>query len=148
MLRIILSVAVLLVGVQFAHAESSRDAFMASFGGAQQMAQRATKHRVAYSALADFGFSSAHGNNAKPRKWCGWYMRQKFGGGPAYNVAWNWARRGVPAAPHVGAIVVWRHHVGYISGRSAKGWIITSGNDGNAVRSRVRSIRNAVIRSI
>ena len=84
--------------------------------------------------------------SAKPRKWCGWYMRTLYGGGPAYNRAWAWSKRGYPAHPHVGAVVVWRHHVGYISGQSAKGWLVTSGNDGNAVRTRVRSLKGAVIR--
>lgn len=88
----------------------------------------------------------AAGVGPKPKAWCGWYMRTQFGGGPEYNLATNWRKRGYPAAPHVGAVVVWRNHVGYITGRSAKGWIVTSGNDGGKVRARVRSIKGAAIR--
>jgi hypothetical protein len=83
---------------------------------------------------------------ARPAQWCGWWMRTQFGGGPEYNLAWNWRRRGTPSQPHIGAIVVWRHHVGYITGRTSKGWIVKSGNDSNAVRARVRSLKGAVIR--
>jgi len=88
----------------------------------------------------------AAGVGARPAHWCGWYMRTQYGGGPEYNLAWSWRKRGVPSSPHIGAIVVWRHHVGFITGRTAKGWIVKSGNDSNAVRSRVRSIKGAVIR--
>jgi hypothetical protein len=73
-------------------------------------------------------------------------MRTQFGGGPEYNLAWNWRKRGVAGAPQVGAVVVWRSHVGVIVGRTEKGWVVKSGNDSGAVRSRVRSIKGAVIR--
>jgi hypothetical protein len=37
--------------------------------------------------------------------------------GPSYNLARTWARYGSDAGgPSVGAIVVWRHHVGKIVG--------------------------------
>ena len=50
--------------------------------------------------------------------------------------------------PRVGAVVVWPHHVGMITGRSANGmWIVKSGNDGNAVRERAMSVSGAVFRS-
>lgn len=55
----------------------------------------------------------------RPRKWCGWYMRTRRGGGPEYNVAWNWRKYGRASGPQVGAVVVWRHHVGEITGRAA-----------------------------
>jgi hypothetical protein len=85
----------------------------------------------------------------KPGRWCGWWMRTQFGGGPEYNVAWNWRKRGIAARPHVGAVVVWRHHVAYITGRTANGaWIVKSGNDGGRVRERVRSLSGAVIRAL
>lgn len=86
--------------------------------------------------------------NAGPRpgRWCGWWMRTKFGGGAEYNLARNWAKRGVSAGgPRVGAVVVWKSHVGYISGQAANGqWIVTSGNDGGRVRSRARSVAGAI----
>lgn len=84
---------------------------------------------------------------AKPRRWCGWWMRTQFGGGPEYNRAWNWSKRGVETVAQVGAVVVWRNHVGYITGRNARGqWIVKSGNDSNRVRERARSVRGAVFR--
>ena len=63
------------------------------------------------------------------------------------NLAWNWSRYGSAASPQVGAIVVWRHHVGEIVGQASNGqWIVLSGNDGGAVRPRARSIAGAVVR--
>ena len=82
----------------------------------------------------------------RPRAWCGYYMRGRLGvRDPSYNLARNWAHYGHAASPHVGAIVVWPHHVGLIVGRSHSGeWIIESGNDGNRVRSRPLSVRGAI----
>ena len=54
---------------------------------------------------------------------------------------------GRPSGPQIGAVVVWPHHVGMITGRAANGqWIVKSGNDGNAVRERARSVAGAVFR--
>jgi hypothetical protein len=86
-------------------------------------------------------------NWIKPRAWCGWFMRHEFGvANPAANLARWWAGYGRPAhGPHVGAIVVWRHHVGRITGRTADGrWIVKSGNDGHRVRERPRSVAGAI----
>ena len=89
----------------------------------------------------------ATGNNAKPRRWCGWWMRQQRGGGPHLNVAWNWRSYGASSGPQVGAVVVWRHHVGQIVGRASNGrWLVQSGNDGGAVRTRARSVKGAIFR--
>ena len=45
------------------------------------------------------------------------------------------------------AVVVWPHHVGMITGRTASGqWIVKSGNDGGRVRERPRSVKGAVFR--
>jgi hypothetical protein len=91
--------------------------------------------------------SEASGVGARPGAWCGWYMRTRHGGGPEYNLAWNWSRYGSSGSPQVGAIVVWPHHVGEITGRASNGqWIVLSGNDGGRVRERARSISGAVIR--
>ncbi|MGE0628608.1 MAG: hypothetical protein AB7O43_12350 [Hyphomicrobiaceae bacterium] len=74
-------------------------------------------------------------------------MRTRHGGGPAMNLAWNWRHYGSPASPQIGAIVVWRHHVGEIVGRASNGqWIVLSGNDGGRVRQRARSIAGAIVR--
>jgi hypothetical protein len=90
-------------------------------------------------------------NNVGPRPgaWCGWWMRTQRGGGPEYNLAWNWSRRGQATEPKVGAVVVWRHHVGEITGRAKNGqWIVRSGNDGGRVRERARSVSGAVFRML
>lgn len=83
----------------------------------------------------------------RPAAWCGWYMRSQVGQdpGPEFNRAVSWARYGVNAGgPSVGAIVVWRHHVGEIVGQENGQWIVRSGNDGHAVRTRPRSLAGAI----
>src|ERR1700732_1664837 len=84
-----------------------------------------------------------HHYAGRPGAWCGWYMRGQVGSdpGPSYNLARSWVHYGSDAGgPSVGAIVVWRHHVGKIVGHENGQWIIQSGNDGHAVRTRPRSI--------
>lgn len=89
--------------------------------------------------------SSTASVGPRPDKWCGWFMRTIFGGGPEYNLARNWENRGRPSGPQVGAVVVWPHHVGVITGKSSDGqWIVKSGNDSNAVRERPRSVAGAI----
>jgi hypothetical protein len=83
----------------------------------------------------------------RPRAWCGWQMRKWLGvANPAANLARWWAGFGRPAhGPKIGAIVVWRHHVGKITGRAKDGrWIVKSGNDGHRVRERPRSVAGAI----
>lgn len=105
-----------------------------SFNGAPE---RATRSRS----------GSSSGVGARPDKWCGWWMRTQRGGGPEFNLAANWRRYGRPGSPQVGAVVVWDHHVGQIVGRAPNGqWLVQSGNDGGAVRTRARSISGATIR--
>jgi hypothetical protein len=83
---------------------------------------------------------------ARPAAWCGWEMRRLVGSdpGPSYNLARNWAHWGRPGPARVGAVVVWSHHVGKIVGRENGQWIIESGNDGHALRTRPRSIAGAI----
>jgi hypothetical protein len=98
-----------------------------------------SERRVAYSRTRVSG--------GRPRAWCGWYARSLVGSdpGPAYNLARNWAHWGHASGPGVGVMVVWSHHVGMITGRSADGqWIVKSGNDGHGVRERPRSISGAI----
>jgi hypothetical protein len=74
-------------------------------------------------------------------------MRQLVGTdpGPQYNLARSWAHYGTNAGgPSVGTIVVWSHHVGKIVGRENGQWIVESGNDGHAVRTRPRSLAGAI----
>jgi hypothetical protein len=101
-------------------------------------------HRVREHSVEDSG-----NVGSRPSAWCGWYMRTRHGGGPEYNLAANWAHRGSASGPHVGAIVVWPHHVGEITGQTSDGqWIVLSGNDSHTVRERARSVAGAVFRSI
>ena len=84
-------------------------------------------------------------HDGRPGAWCGWWMRQHLGvADRAYNLARNWAHWGHATSAHVGAVVVWSHHVGVITGGSPGNWIVTSGNDGHAVRSRRRSVSGAI----
>jgi len=89
-------------------------------------------------------------NSARPTDcygiaWCGCYMRHVMGvADRAYNLASNWAHWGSPTFPHVGAVVVWPHHVGVITGGGPGHWVVTSGNDGHAVRTRPRSLGGAI----
>ena len=80
--------------------------------------------------------------------WCGWYMAQKLGIGGSLGrqlwVARNWASMGRATTPHVGAIVVWPHHVGQIVGQQNGVWLVNSGNDGGAIRTRPRSLAGAI----
>ncbi len=80
--------------------------------------------------------------------WCGLYMMQVKGKhDPRLARAAQWAREGSPAGgPVVGAIVVWAHHVGEIRGGPDRfgRYLVHSGNDGNAVRTRWRSLRGAI----
>lgn len=86
------------------------------------------------------------GRDPRPRAWCGWWMRHHLGvADRRYNRAAAWAHYGSPAhGPHVGAIVVWRHHVGILTAKTPRGWRVKSGNDGHRVRDRVRSLKGAI----
>jgi hypothetical protein len=103
--------------------------------------------------LAYLGHSSGHRtlrasvHGGRPARWCGWWMRTQKGGGPELNLASNWRYWGHPTGPRIGAVVVWPHHVGMITGQAAGGgWIVKSGNDGGAVRERPRSVAGALFR--
>jgi hypothetical protein len=139
----------------------SKRAYRAQKAYGTKKAYRATKSKRVYRAkrtnrsYASASYDAApirsqrvrYGNNGRPRAWCGWWMRQQRGGGPEMNLAWNWSRWGSASGPQVGAVVVWRHHVGEIVGRAANGqWLVRSGNDGGAVRTRARSVAGAVFR--
>ena len=73
-------------------------------------------------------------------------MRQLVGSDPgeAFNLARSWASYGSPTQAHVGAIVVWPHHVGMITGGEAGHWIVKSGNDGGTVRERELSLAGVI----
>jgi hypothetical protein len=89
--------------------------------------------------------SEARGHRGLP--WCGIYMGKYFGmSDRSLWIARNWARVGSNAGgPGQGVVVVWPHHVGVITGQTANGeWIVHSGNDGGAVRTRPRSLRGVI----
>ena len=102
---------------------------------------------VAVGMISLTGVTAAQAEG-RPAQWCGWWMRTQLGGGPEYNRADSWMHWGSRASgPQVGAVVVWPHHVGIITGQTASGkWIVKSGNDGGAVRERARSVSGAVFR--
>ena len=90
--------------------------------------------------------ASAQAHDPRPQAWCGWWMRHHLGvADTAGNLARWWAHYGSRSnGPAVGVLVVWRHHVAQITGRTAQGWLMISGNDGHAVRERERSLRGAI----
>ena len=111
------------------------------YGAHRQYSQRRAYGRRTY---ASWGGRSVGG---RPRAWCGWWMRTQLGGGPEFNLAANWRRYGRASGPQIGAVVVWPHHVGIITGRASNGrWIVKSGNDGGRVRERAQSVAGAVFR--
>jgi len=88
------------------------------------------------------------GPDTRPSQWCGWFMRQMFRvADREYNRAAKWAEWGHwSPGPRVGAVVVWRHHVGLIEGGpDHRGqWLVHSGNDGRVVRTRYMSLARAI----
>lgn len=83
---------------------------------------------------------------SRPRAWCGWWLGHHLG--MQRRDLWlarNWASVGRNAGgPRIGAVVVWRHHVGIITGRAGSKWVVKSGNDGHGVRERPRSVSGAI----
>ena len=92
------------------------------------------------------GRAHAARSGGKPAAWCGWWLGRHLG--MARRDLWlarNWASVGRNAGrPGIGVVVVWRHHVGIITGRTGSKWVVKSGNDGHAVRERPRSISGAI----
>jgi len=126
-------------GSRYAYRSGARRHYANSGSGGRHYAQRRSYSGRKYASAGSVG--------GRPRAWCGWWMRTQLGGGPEYNLAANWRHYGRASGPQIGAVVVWPHHVGMITGRAANGqWIVKSGNDGNAVRERARSVAGAVFR--
>lgn len=123
--------------------EDGVSAGVAVIGGGGALASNAAVTAVALAIEPVRRFA----NDPRPAAWCGWYMRQLKGvADRAFNRAAEWARYGQRAAgPAPGVIVVWRHHVGEIVGYAGRGeWLVHSGNDGHAVRTRARSLVGAI----
>jgi hypothetical protein len=118
-------------------------------------ALRLKSDEISTKAASDVGAVSASvtepvrhfANDPRPGAWCGWYMRHLKGvADRAFNLAVEWVHWGHPVpGPRVGAVVVWRHHVGEIVGYAGAGrWLVHSGNDGHRVRTRARSVADAI----
>jgi hypothetical protein len=106
----------------------------------------ASSHQHRQDSSRAYHYNVTRNADSRPSAWCGWEMRRLVGSdpGPAFNLARNWASWGRAGAPGVGAVVVWPHHVGKIVGREGGVWVIESGNDGHAIRTRPRSIGGAI----
>lgn len=136
-------------GSRYAYGSGVRRGYAYRSGARRSYAYSGRVHRqYAQRSYGSRTYASAGGVGGRPRAWCGWWMRTQLGGGPEYNLAANWRNYGRASGPQIGAVVVWPHHVGMITGRSANGqWIVKSGNDGNAVRERPMSVAGAVFRA-
>ncbi len=95
----------------------------------------------------------ANGNASDPRpaRWCAWWLRRhlsipKSAFRPGeFNLAAAFRYIGHRVSgPAIDVIVVWPHHVGIITGHTDEGWVVTSGNDGHKVNTRVRSLRGVI----
>ena len=129
------------------HGHRHHHSLMASRG--TLVGERATSNGLFAFAAANVPSSAAvyrGRNQARPVAWCDWEMRRLVGvdPGPSFNLARNWAHWGRPGPAGIGAVVVWPHHVGKIVGQQNGEWIVESGNDGHALRTRPRSIAGAI----
>lgn len=110
--------------------------------------RRHFERSIALPHYASYGGSNAAAARARGLPWCGAEMADLVGmsisEGRPYWVAAHWASWGHATSPHVGAIVVWRHHVGRIVGQQNGEFVVLSGNDGHRVRERARSLRGAI----
>lgn len=108
----------------------------------------ATGHRLNVAVHQGAIPAAPRGDPAPPHEWCGWFLRQMYGvADKAYNAARNWAHYGTNAGgPQVGAVIVWRHHVGEIvAGECPAGEVMLhSGNDHNQVLTRCFPTRGAI----
>jgi hypothetical protein len=113
----------------------------------QAQSSFAPQQAFAGGAWNDSGQSVHAGHvGERPSAWCGWEMRQLVSNdpGPSFNLARSWTRWGQPGPAGVGAVVVWPHHVGKIVGQEDGTWVVESGNDGHAVRTRPRSLAGVI----
>jgi hypothetical protein len=126
----------------FAHHRVARSYVMAH----HRWARRDGERSFGYAQYAFGGSQGGGGYGPRPAEWCGWEMRHLVSSDPgvAYNRAAEWAHWGHAGPAGVGAVVVWPHHVGKIVGQEAGMWVIESGNDGHALRTRPRSIGGAI----
>jgi hypothetical protein len=111
---------------------------------------RSHHHGARYAITHGGGHTASLSSQGRPADcygipWCGCYLRHLLGvASTAYNLAREWVHYGHATTAHVGAVVVWAHHVGKIVGGSPGHWEVLSGNDGHRVRTRVRSVAGAI----
>lgn len=103
---------------------------------------------VAYSSPAAAGGAP---KGCPSRAWCGCWLAQHFGiHDKGLWLARNWLKKGQPVArPAPGVIAIFARrkggHVGIVTAVPGPGKIeVLSGNDGGAVRQRVRSTANVI----
>jgi len=109
-------------------------------------------HRVHYkqrhhSVNMSSAYRYRNHSDGRPAAWCGWWMRRHLGiADRSFNLARNWARFGSAAGgPAPGVIGVQSHHVFKVLAVVGPGRVLAiSGNDGHAVRARVRSTRGVI----
>ena len=130
----------------WAHHHAQHYASRGRGGNAEQEGYADFGQSLGFSAQNTAGYQSASRLGGRPAAWCGWEMRQLVGSdpGPSYNLARNWAHWGHAGPPGIGAVVVWPHHVGKIVGQQNGQWVVQSGNDGHAVRTRPLSTAGAI----
>ena len=106
------------------------------------------RHRSHFSRPENFYGSNVAAARARGLPWCGAEMADEMGihgrQGRELWLARNWAHVGTPTSAHVGAVVVWPHHVGRIVGEDNGRWVVRSGNVGGGVRSTIRSLAGAI----
>jgi hypothetical protein len=122
-----------------------RDGDLAEQNSMSEFGQNAFwQSQNAYGVQQHIAYSGREGG--RPAAWCGWQMRQLVSSdpGPSFNLARKWAHWGRSGPAGVGAVVVWPHHVGKIVGQQNGEWLIESGNDGHALRTRARSIAGVI----
>ena len=145
--KLVAVLALLATGVLFSQSSAQARGHHYRHGAKDAQTAR-SHHRHGYRAHL-FGWRNGlrvGRSSGRPSAWCGWWLGNHLGMNKRNLwLARNWASVGSNAGgPGVGVVVVWRHHVGVITGRSGSGWIVKSGNDGNRVRERVRSISGAI----
>ena len=131
----------------FCRAQELSSPRVASYGAPSPWKRMERKDAVTYRGNVIVG--------PRPSAWCGWWLQTYTGVTSAathlnLNRAIEWAQVGRAISPQIGAIVVWRHHVGKITGVAANGrYLVMSGNSGGhrgarTVTERPRSLRGAV----
>ena len=99
-------------------------------------------------AYAEGTETKAAGIEPRPAEWCGWWMRVHLGGnlGPEFNEARKWLNVGRSiSSPRPGALGVEPHHVFQVLQVVGPEQVLAiSGNDHNAVRTRIRSTSRVI----